>query len=57
MSRYDLGATLAEFFRDEFASDPAGVADWLAQSDQDVDAFIAELDSKFPKQTAETAEQ
>ena len=41
--------TLAEFFRDMFAEDPIGVGEWLAQGEQDVDAFIATLDRLHPK--------
>jgi hypothetical protein len=40
--------TLAEFFRDSFSEDPIGVGDWLAQSGQDVDTFIAELHRLYP---------
>jgi len=32
---------LIEFFLEDFSDDPAGVGDWLAQGDHDVDEFIA----------------
>lgn len=48
MNRDDFYNNLATFFRDEFATDPVGVGDWLAQGGIDVDAFVAELDRLHP---------
>lgn len=45
----DIVKTLVEFFRDEFENDAAGVADWLAQGEIDVDEFVAEIDRRFPR--------
>ena len=41
--------TLIEFFREEFDADPDAVAEWLAQSGQDADIFIAVLDRVHPR--------
>lgn len=49
MNRDDFYRTLAEFFRDEFRSDPVGVGDWLAQCGQDVEAFCAEMNLLHPE--------
>lgn len=49
MNMDEFYATLAEFFRDSFQEDPAGVGEWLAQSGQDVDAFMAELERSHPR--------
>ena len=48
MNRDDFYRTLAEFFRDEFQSDPVGVGDWLAQREQDVDQFVSEINRRHP---------
>lgn len=53
MNRGEFYQTLAEFFRDSFAEDAAGVGEWLAQSGQDVDEFIQELDALHPAQSKE----
>lgn len=49
MTRYELSKILAEFFRDGFAEDAAGVADWLAQGGVDADEFVTELNKQFPQ--------
>jgi hypothetical protein len=48
MTRHDVCSVLAEFFRDAFKNDPAGVGEWLAQGDNDPDEFIAKLDTLHP---------
>ena len=46
--RDDVVRTLIEFFRENFREDPAGVGDWFAQVEQDIDVFVAELDRILP---------
>lgn len=36
---------LIEFFREEFANDPATVADWIAQGGDDFEEFFAAVQS------------
>ena len=48
MNRDNVTSILVEFFREEFAEDPAGVGDWFAQGGNDIDAFIGELNLMYP---------
>lgn len=41
MNKNEVIKTLAEFFMSEFENDAMGVSDWLAQSGQDADEFVA----------------
>jgi hypothetical protein len=47
MNQDDFLQILAEFFRDSFAEDPAGVGEWLAQGGTDVDAFVHEVNRRL----------
>lgn len=49
MNRDDVIRILIEFFRESFAEDGLGVADWLAQGGNDIDAFIREIDEWYPR--------
>jgi hypothetical protein len=52
MSKDEFLQELVEFFLEEFAQDPAGVGDWFAQGDHDIDAFYEmALDLRKRKQT------
>jgi len=48
MTRDQILAELAEFFRDSFREDAAGVGDWFAQGDHDIDEFVLALDRECP---------
>lgn len=39
MDKNEVIRTLVEFFLDQFAEDASGVGEWIAQGEQDVDAF------------------
>lgn len=45
MKMQRIAKVLVEFFKEEFANDPAGVAGWLAAGGDDLEEFMA----SFPK--------
>lgn len=48
MEQREIIALLAEFFRDAFKDDPGAVAEWFASGNNDIDKFVASLDSFWP---------